>query len=67
MRNLSTAPPGLFVIYKGERVPVTNMMDANNHDVPFPDQAVKVVAGPMRDGQWLATTVRPGDIQRGTV
>ncbi len=60
----TTAPPGLFVTYKGEKVPVTNLLDANNRDTAFEHEAVKCVAGPMRDGQWLAVTLRPGDLHR---
>lgn len=63
MTNLTTAPPGLAVIFDGHYIQVTNMFDVDGDETDDLDVACSVV-GKLFDGRWCSMKVRPGDIVR---
>jgi hypothetical protein len=42
------------LILNNEIIPITNLFDYKNNEVYDWDEALKFVAGPMKDGNWLA-------------
>lgn len=46
-----------IVIAGDQAVPITNMFDIDGDETDDPFVACSIVAGPTRDGEWIACTV----------
>lgn len=55
---------GLFFLYEGGRLPVTNLFDVDGEEVSDIDKATSTVCR-MPDGRWLASKCEPHDFCRG--
>lgn len=53
----------VVVLDTGERVPISNMVDGTGEPTEDPVDAVSLVAGPTKSGQWLVFAVTDEDLR----
>lgn len=61
LRFLVMLPERAIYLSNGDIVPITNLFDEAGDDTDDFARCVRVVAGPMQNGRWIATLVNDDD------